>query len=106
MKNTSSQIVDVIEIKFVLKKNKCTITEQNIPEIAKKKSNNIRGLFEGEILHNITCMNRKKNIPANDDEIISFIYSALSNFKISRKSTPKKFINFPKKVRGPTLGFE
>jgi len=53
MKNTSSQIVDVTEIISVLKKNKCTIIESIVPANAKKKSNNIRGLFDGKILHKI-----------------------------------------------------
>ncbi len=51
MKNISSQIVDTTEIISVLKKSKCTIIEHIVPANAKIKSNNIRGLFEGKILH-------------------------------------------------------
>ncbi len=51
MKNTSSHIVDTTEIISVLKKSKCTKIEHIVPVNAKKKSNNIRGLFEGKTLH-------------------------------------------------------
>lgn len=106
MKKISIHTVEAIETIFVLKKNECTITEHTIPMIAKRKSSDIRGVFEGEILHNVICISRKRNIPESDDIMNSYIYSALSSFKISRNSAPKKFIDFPKMVRGPTLGWE
>ena len=106
IKKISVQTVEVIETIFVLKKNECTIMEHTIPIIAKRKSSNMRGVFEGEVLHNVTCISRKKNIPKSDDVMVSYIYSVLSSFKISRNRVPKKFIDFPKIVSGPTLGWE